>query len=73
MDKFACLRGFHATGDLRHTGMRDTPADSDGGPFNVLGTGIDTTLVPFKNLLIPARAREAEVDRTLHGFPHLPA
>jgi len=38
-----------------------------------LGTGIGTTLVLFKDLLIPARVHEVEADRTLSGFPHLPA
>jgi len=32
--------------------------------FDILGTGVGTTLVLFKDLLIPARVREAEVDRT---------
>jgi hypothetical protein len=41
--------------------------------LDVLCTGIGTTLVLLKTLLVPARVREAEVDRTLEGFQHLPA
>jgi hypothetical protein len=32
--------------------------------LDVLGAGAGTTLVLFKDLLIPARVGEAEVDRT---------
>jgi hypothetical protein len=41
--------------------------------LDVFGAGARTTLVLFKDFLIPTRAREAEVDRTRKGFPHLPA
>lgn len=57
------LRDFLATWSLHQTGIRDTTADSEEGPL-VLGTSIGTTLVLFKDLLIPTRAREAE-----DGFP----
>ena len=40
--------------------------------LDVLGIGIGTILVLFEDLLIPARVREAEVDRNLESFPHLP-
>ena len=41
--------------------------------LDVLSASAGATLVLFEDLLIPARVREAEVDRARKGLPHLPA